>query len=368
MNIAFLTTYDFAVPGGVRNHIYHLAQELSRLGHKTYILAPSSKPLDIKGFVPLANFPSATKTWFIPPHLLVGFTAVRNLKTFLKTTELDILHIHEPLIPPLCLASLFLRNTPPLFATFHTYYELGQPMYRLFRPLFYYLLKKLRGRITVSNSAKNYIAQYFPYDYAVIPNGVNIKTFAKPSILPPILSAEFLNILFIGHAQFKRKGLRYLLEAYNLLKPHYPQLRLIVAGAKWSGRKQPQTNFSKDVLYLDTVNDETLIKLYQTADIFCAPSTGNESFGIVLIEAMAAGIPIVTTNIQGYMNVVSDNQEALLVPPRNSQALADALEILINNPKLCQKLVVKAKERVQKFDWEHVTKQVIQYYNSKISA
>lgn len=370
MNIAFLTTYDFAIPGGVRNHIYHLAQEFTRLGHNTLIIAPASQPIDIENFLPIATFPSAARTGFIPPHLLVGLKAIRRLRQLMKTTSFDILHIHEPLIPPLCLSALLLPNHPPLFATFHTYYELGQPMYRLFQPLFYHWLKKLRGRIAVSPSAKNHIEQYFPYDYQIIPNGVNINAFSTPTTLPPVFSSGFFNLLFVGHAQFRRKGLRYLLAAYRLLKPRYPHLRLIIAGTKWAGRNQPKELNDKplsDVVYLGTVSDETLIALYQTADIFCVPSTSNESFGMILTEAMAAGIPIVASNIQGYAHVARDRQEALLVPPKNSEALANAISQLIDNPELRQQLVTKSKQRVQAFDWSVVAKQVLEYYDCRLT-
>lgn len=378
MNIAFLTTYDFAVPGGVRNHIYNLAQELSKQGHKTFIIAPSSRPLDIDGFIQIADFPSAAKTWFIPPHLLIGFKSISRLKQIININKFDILHIHEPLLPPLCLSALMLRDFPPLFATFHTFYERGQPMYRLFQPLFYHLLKKLKGRIAVSSSARDYITKYFPYDYEIIPNGVNTKALSVPSTLPELLSKDFFNILFVGHAQFKRKGLKYLIAAYKLLKPKYPQLRLIITGANWSGRGKPKNleinkpnnrPFRKlaeasEILYLGTVDEATLIKLYQTADLFCAPSTSNESFGMVLTEAMAAGIPIVATKIQGYLNVVRDGQEAILVPPKNSEELAKAISKLIDNPTLRENLIEHGKKRVAEFDWEHIAKRILKYYST----
>lgn len=367
MKIAFLTTYDFATSGGVKNHILNLAKEFTAMGHDCTIIAPSSRPLFLKNFIQIANFPSAAKTAFIPPHLLIGFKAIMRLHKLLNKSNFDLLHIHEPLIPILCLSALFHKKTP-LFATFHTYYELGQPMYRLFQPIFNLCLKRLRGRIAVSESAKAYISRYFTYDYKIIPNGVNISQFQKITAPPAIITPGFFNLLFVGHAQFKRKGLRYMLEAYRILKPNYPNLRLIIVGATWNGREHSKnlTELSlPDIIYLGSVSDETLVGLYQAADIFCAPSTGNESFGIVLLEAMAAQTPIVASKIDGYMNVVEDQKEAILVPPRQSVKLAEAIKYLIDNPKIRQQLTIQGKKKVQQYAFSKVAKDVMDYYGTK---
>ena len=363
MKLAFVTTYDFAIPGGVRNHIIELAREFTDQGHRVFIIAPSSQSnsqTHINNFIKIAHFPSASKTGFIPPHLLLNLGVIKRLHSILNSHEFDLIHIHEPLLPPLCLSALFHKNTP-LFATFHTYYEKGQPMYRLFQPIFTKYLNRLQGRIAVSQSAKTYIEHYFPYDYKVIPNGVNIEKFSSPVLPLAELTPGYFNLLFVGHAQFKRKGLRYMLEAYQILKKEYPTLRLIVAGTQWSGRKLNHT-YLDDILYLGTISDSKLIALYQSCDIFCAPSTGNESFGMVLTEALASEIPIVTTSIDGYANVVQDGYNALLVPPKDSAALAGAIQRLIDSPALRQQLIEQGKNSVQRFAWKNVAKDIMNYY------
>lgn len=366
MKIAFVSTYDFAIPGGVKNHVCQLADTFSSQGNTVHIIAPSSADAttnQIANFIPVAKFPSAAKTGFIPPHLLLSPKALPRLKQIFNAENYDLIHIHEPLIPPLCLSALRYKKTP-LFATFHTYYEQGQPLYRLFRPLFQQWLRQLRGRIAVSVPAKNYIAQYFPYDYKIIPNGIDLDKFSG-NLTQLELTAGYTNLLFVGHAQFKRKGLRYMLEAYRILKKRYPRLRLIVAGARWSGRSQPVELIDSDlpdILYLGTVSDAQLAALYQTADIFCAPSIGNESFGIVLLEAMAAGVPIVTTDIDGYASVVKDREDALIVPPRDSVALAQSIQELLETPRLRQQLIEQGKQRVQRFSWHRVAQEIMDYY------
>ncbi len=373
MKIAFVATYDFATPGGVKNHVCDLAKQLTKQGNDVFIIAPSSQPeitSKIPNFIQIASFPSALKKGSFPPHVLLGLGVISRLQKILTSENFDIVHIQEPLIPPLCLSAL-IQTKIPLFATFHTYYEKGQPLYKLFRPLLNKWLNQLQGRITVSQPAKSYIEQYFPYDYRVIANGVNIKKFSSPVSKLSCVEADYINLLFIGHAQFKRKGLHYMLEAYRTLKQKHPMLRLIIAGTTWAGRDAPVelVNASlKDVLYLGMISDEELISLYQSADIFCAPSIGNESFGIVLIEAMAAGIPIITTNIEGYASVVRDGLEAVLVPPRDSLALAHAIERLIHNPTLARSLVEQGKVSVQRYSWEKIAKETTDYYVEKING
>jgi phosphatidylinositol alpha-mannosyltransferase len=366
MKIAFITTYDFASPGGVRNHIIQLANAFIQQGHTVQVLAPASKPVntDFKGsFVPIITFPSAAKSGCIPPHLLIGLKAIRHLQALLKQESFDIVHIHEPLLPPFCLSALILTKSP-LFATFHTYYEKGQPLYRLFKPILGRFLTRLQGRIAVSTPAKNYIEQYFPYDYCIIPNGVNIEKFSSRTHAPSLLTPGYFHVLFVGHAQFKRKGLRYLINAYRILKNAYPQLRLVVAGSQWFGRQAHVDSHLQDVRYLGTVTDEQLITLYQTADLFCAPSTGNESFGMVLTEAMAAGIPILTTQIKGYQQVVTHEKDALLVPPKDSFALANAIKRFIDEPELGAELAKQAKITVQRYDWSNIAIKVMDYYKT----
>ena len=370
MKIAFITTYDFAVPGGVRNHILALANELIRLGHDVRILAPSSRSnqmLNIPYLIPVADFPKATNTWFIPPHLLIHYRVIKKIQAILHQESFDLVHIHEPLLPPVCLSALVFTKSP-LFATFHTYYEHGQPMYRLFKPLFNHWLKRLKGRITVSASSCSYINQYFPYEYQIIPNGVDVAKYAYPIFPSAERDNESIDLLFIGHAQFKRKGLPFLIEAYRLLKPHNPKLRLIIAGSRWFGRNGADIPADiPDIINLGMVDEEKLISLYQSATVFCSPAIGNESFGIVLIEAMAAGAPIVTTSIEGYANVVQHNHNALVVPPKDSYALAQAIQQLIDDPVLREQLIKQAKISVQQYSWDTVAKRVLTYYERMMS-
>jgi phosphatidylinositol alpha-mannosyltransferase len=373
MKIGFVATYDFAIPGGVKNHICNLAHELTEQGHEVSIIAPSSQSSitsKIPNFMQVAEFPSASKTGAIPPHILLGLRAIPRLQALLNDASFDLIHIHEPLVPPLCLSAIRYKKTP-LFATFHTYYEHGQPLYRLFQPILNSWLKNLKGRIAVSVPAKRYIEQYFPYDYKIIPNGINLERFSTPRSAHPQINPDYFNLLFVGHAQFKRKGLRYMLEAYRILKPEFPKLRLLIAGTKWAGRNQPpelEDSDLQDIVYLGTVSDDELIELYKSADVFCAPSTGRESFGIVLIEAMAAGIPIVTTNINGYSTVATHEHDALMVPPKNGLAFAQAIKRMMQDPALRERLAHQGHTTVQRYSWKILATEIVAYYHQQLNS
>ncbi|MGH2490374.1 MAG: glycosyltransferase, partial [Candidatus Limnocylindria bacterium] len=176
------------------------------------------------------------------------------------------------------------------------------------------------------------------------------------------------NILFVGRLE-PRKGAMYLLEAYAKLKPKYPETRLIICN--WGPqlgklRRFVQANRLQDVLFAGRVDDIDKARFYKTADIFCAPSTGQESFGIVLLEAMAAGLPVVASDIHGYKRVVQRNVSGLLVEPRDPDAIAGGVERLIRDPDLRQRLGAAGARRAPEFDWSHVTAQLVGVYDEVI--
>jgi phosphatidylinositol alpha-mannosyltransferase len=215
----------------------------------------------------------------------------------------------------------------------------------------------------VSNSAREFVEHYFPGDYRIVPNGIDVRRFRQAPPLPEFKDG-MVNILFVGRLEY-RKGLGYLLRAYEQLKPLYPNLRLIIAGdgplRRWYGNFLARKQLP-DVVMAGYVSSDDLPKYYASCDIFCSPATGDESFGIVLLEAMAAGRPIVATNIDGFRGVVTHGREALLVDRKSKRQLAYALETLINGPQLRQDLARAGQQTVQQYDWERVVDQVTDVY------
>jgi phosphatidylinositol alpha-mannosyltransferase len=227
--------------------------------------------------------------------------------------------------------------------------------------------QRLDGRIAVSKPAMDFVGQYLPGEYVIIPNGLEVEDFTGPNIQP---FSQFkdgkINLLFFSRLE-KRKGLRYLLAAYSRLKWKYPQLRLIVAG---HGKPDADSlhiigeRALTDVIFTGSVSEQEKARYFRTADIYCAPNTGGESFGIVLLEAMAAGTPIVASAIEGFSGVITHGRDGLLVPPKVDDALATAIETLIKAPSLRNAMVQAGRETVEKYRWSRVAVRVLEFYQS----
>ncbi len=364
MKIALVSPYDFTWPGGVTNHISQLAHRFTDIGHQVKILTPHSPsrsmPMD-GDFVPLGRSIPVPSGGSIA-RISLSIWLYRRIKALLNKEAFDVVHLHEPLAPflPLCVLQCSKALNVGTFHAFHGSHR----AYRVSHLLLKGLYQKLDGRIAVSDAARQYVSKFFPGEYRIIPNGINLEDFAAN--VEPIseLQDGKTNILFVGRLE-KRKGLRYLLEAFAQLKWEFPNTRLIVVGPgnpdKECYRILSERNL-QDVLFVGVVDYHELPRYYHTAHIFCSPATGKESFGIVLLEAMASGVPIVASRIEGYSALLNDGEHGSLVSPRDSVALADALALLIRHPELGQQMAAKARRGVEEFRWQTVAQQVLDYY------
>ncbi len=358
--------YDFTWPGGVTTHVGQLARELGRLGHEVQVLAPHSPSRevpDIEQFIPLGRsvpLPSGgsiarvSLSWWLLPK-------VRDL---LRREAFDIIHLHEPMAPILPLCVLEFSKSVNI-GTFHASYS-HQRLYTLAHPIIKRWHKRLHGAIAVSPAARRYVNNAFPADYKIIPNGIDVDHFANHLDPWPQFQDGKTNILFVGRLE-KRKGLKYLLEAYSKLKWDLPDIRLIVVGPGQPDRDSFRilgARSLRDVEFMGKVSYDDLARYYATADIFCSPATGAESFGIVLLEAMASGKPVVASEIEGYQGILTHDQEGLLVPPKDPEALSDALAQLIKNPELARRLGASGRQTVEKYRWSVVASQVADYYET----
>ncbi|MBI4234572.1 MAG: glycosyltransferase family 4 protein [Chloroflexi bacterium] len=364
MNIALVSPYDFAHPGGVANHIQQLAQQFTRAGHTVKILAPSSKSPSALGIDNLVHLgrPIPVPSNGSIARITVSLWLLPRIKALLEREHFDIIHLHEPLTPFLPLA--FLRYSRSVnVGTFHAYRP-GSKIYWLARPVLNHWVRRLQGRIAVSRPARDFVRSYFPGDYTVIPNGIDVEHFARGREPLPEFNDGKLNLLFVGRLE-KRKGLKHLLGAYSRLKWEYPNLRLIVVGPgnldKDCYRLMGERNL-KDVVFTGGVPYQDLPRFYHSAHIFCAPATGKESFGIVLLEAMTAGVPIVASRIEGYASVVQEGAEGLLVPPKDDEALAEGIRRLIVDAALREALGQRGQAKAREYRWERVASQVMEYY------
>jgi len=372
MKIALVSPYDFAYPGGVINHISALEQHFTRMGHQVKIIAPASQAVSSleDKLIPVGR-PRPVPTSGSIARVTISLWLSSRIKAVLEAENFDIVHLHEPLMPMLCTTVLRLSNTANI-GTFHassvqSWHEFMG--YNFGRPLSTMLLKRwfrrLDGKIAVSKPAMEYARKYFPGYYNIIPNGIDLERFSPD--VPPI--DEFcdgkLNILFVGRLE-KRKGLNYLLKAYKRVKREIPESRLIVVGPGTRLRrkyeKEVKQSRLEDVVFAGYASQDDLPRYYKTADIFCAPATGWESFGMVLLEAMALGKPVVASNIAGYASVVTHGEDGLLVPPKDEEELAQALLSLMSDKPLRQQMGDRGRVKAQEYGWERIAKRVLDYY------
>jgi phosphatidylinositol alpha-mannosyltransferase len=372
VKIALVSPYDFAYPGGVCIHISCLEQQFTKMGHDVRVIAPASKAISGFGdrFIPIGR-PRPIPTSGSIARLTLSLRLSARIKAMLDRERFDIVHLHEPLMPMLCTSVLRLSPTATV-GTFHA--SDGRPGYNLGRPISRFFLKKwfrkLDGKIAVSQPAMEFAYGHFPGYYNIIPNGVDLEHF-NPDVAP---IEEFNdgrpNILFVGRME-KRKGLNYLLDAFRRVKEAVPEARLIAVGPGTRLRRKYEKQVArqglKDVVFVGFASYEDLPRYYRTADVFCAPATGSESFGIVLLEAMAMGKPIVASNIEGYASVVSDGVDGVLVPPRDSRGLALSLIGLLNDETRRRRMGAEGMAKARNYGWDSIARRVLDYYKRVLS-
>src|SRR5262245_2596644 len=362
MKIGLVSPYVYPLPGGVTQHVRYLYENLRQRGHDVRILTSShglqrASEGDVirlgKGFSMPANGSVGTVT--------VSFRYISQVQEVLDRERFDVLHFHEPFVPFLSL--VLLRESQSVnIATFHAYggwspaYEFGSRMMGGYAD-------RLHGRIAVSAAARHFIDRYFPGDYKVIPNGVDAERFRRAV---PVARWQdgTSNILFVGRFE-PRKGVLDLLQAYRILRKTGCECRLLLVGGgpqEREARRYVATRRLHGVEFLGRVSDDEKAQLFRTADVYVSPATGRESFGIVLLEAMAAGAPIVASDIHGYKGVVRRDREALLVPPREPPEIAASMLRILRDPELARRMSAAGQARAEEFSWSRVTAKVDDYY------
>ena len=371
MKIALVSPYDFSHPGGVGRHITALFSNFISMGHEVKVIAPASKDVNDFGehFIRIGRpfpIPASDSVIRVP----ISLHLAPAIKKVMAEEKFDVVHLHEPFMPMLCSATLRFSNTVNV-GTFHA--AQGKPGYGFARPISTWMLerraRKLHGHIAVSKPAMDYVSKFVPAEYEIIPNGVDL-TYFTPDV-PPIqkFCDGKLNIVFMGRLEF-RKGINYLLKAFLEVKSQMPNTRLIICGPGTRLRKRYE-QWVKDVRLQDVVFTGILSydeqpSYYRTADIFCAPATSHESFGMILLEAMATGRPIVGTNIEGFAAVVTHGEEGLLVPPMTVRPLTEALLKLLNDQQLRLQMGQKGLITAQKYAWEGIAARLLAYYGKTI--
>ena len=370
MKIAMVSPYDFGWPGGVNAHVAQLSAELGNRGHEVSVVAPHTPSTPLPGiasadqFIPMGRsvpLSAAGST----ARVSLSFWLYRRVGALMASREFDVVHLHEPLAPILPL--MVLQHSRAVnVGTFHAYSD-RQRIYRTTRRAVGRWQRRLHGRIAVSRAARSYVERHFPgYTYRVIPNGIDYRRFADAEPFP-WAADDTPRILFVGRMD-ERKGLRHLLQAFSQLRQSRGNVRLVVVGPGQPDREslalrsQIASDDPDAVVLAGAVSHEDLPRYYASADVFCSPAIGGESFGIVLLEAMAAGAPVVASDIDGYRDVVTHERDGLLTPPQDPDAIAAAILRVFGDASLSAKLAAGGRRTVSEYRWERVASEVENYY------
>ena len=359
MKIGIVTQSYYPKPGGVTEVVHHTAVALRRLGHEVtiittrYDLHATKEP----GVIRIGRnilFP-ANGAW---TNVTAGRALRHRLEEIFRRKRFDIIQTHCPLVPTLPLLTLFADSAGArIIGTFHAAAEKNR-LYSLFRRPLDRVAKRLDYRLAVSEPAKEFAAQYFPGEYEIIPNGIDCRRF-NPDI-PPVdgLRDGKLNILFVGRMD-RRKGLPNLFKALPIIQRSIPRLvRLILVGEGSLRRKvmpRPINLGGAEIMSVGRVDAHLLPRYYASADVYCAPATGRESFGIVLLEAMASGVPVVASDIPGFRRVVTRGRDGILAAPGSPEEIAYAVTRIASDPAMTARMTAAGRDKALSYDWESVT-------------
>jgi phosphatidyl-myo-inositol alpha-mannosyltransferase len=366
VKVGIVCPYSFEVPGGVQAHVVDLARALIGLGHEVNVLAPADEDTPLPDFVT-----SAGRAVGIPyngsvARLSFGPVSYARVRRWITDNDFDVLHLHEPTAPSLSFLALVVADGP-IVATFHT----STPRSKIlaaFQVVLQPFVEKITARIAVSALARRVQVEHLGGDAVEIPNGVDVGFFADAKPLDGYPRAGG-TIGFVGRFTEPRKGMPVLLEAFRALAAELPDLQLLVvgrgddeellaaAGPELAGR----------IVLLGQVDDETKARALRSVDVYCAPNTGGESFGIILLEAMAAGTSIVASDLDAFRRVLNDGEAGQLASAGDAESFAYACSTLLDSPARRAMLTTAGRAIVGRYDWSVVAAEIMHVYDMAIA-
>ncbi|AEV75963.1 glycosyltransferase [Mycolicibacterium rhodesiae NBB3] len=368
MRIGMVCPYSFDVPGGVQSHVLQLAEVMHGRGHVVSVLAPTSS--DAHGSLP-EYVVSGGKAVPIPyngsvARLRFGPATHRMVKRWLAEGEFDVLHLHEPNAPSLSMLALNIAEGP-IVATFHTSTTKSLTL-SVFEPLLRPMHEKIVGRIAVSDLARRWQVESLGSDAVEIPNGVDVDAFASAPVMDGYPRAG-KSVLFLGRYDEPRKGMAVLLRALPRLVERFADVEVLIVGRGDEDElRRSAGKLAKHLRFLGQVDDAAKASALRSVDVYCAPHTGGESFGIVLVEAMAAGTAVVASDLDAFRRVLMDGAAGRLVPVDDAGQLADALIEVLDSDKVRKRYIEAASDAVRRYDWSVVAGQIMRVYETVASA
>ncbi len=333
------------------------------MGHEALLLGPTSRPLkpdrytvDIGGTIRFFT-PGDAASINLNPLI------IRRVRQFLADRDFDVVHLHEPFVP--FLGPAFLRSFKGVkVGTYHAWRIGPHWPYMVSMPLIRFWDRRLTGRVAVSEWARQTISRYVPGQYQIIPNGIDFARFATPAPQPPKFRDSDPTILYVGRLE-PRKGVEYLIKAFPAIKAEMPRARLVIVGDGGlmdSCQRLARKLKLEDVFFEGHVPGQQLPGYYQRADLVCVPSTGNESFGIVLAEAMASGTPVVASRIDGFRTLIQDRRTGVFAEPRDPDSFAEQALSVLSSGEFRQELIENGQEKARSYDWQNVAGDLLEHY------
>ncbi|MDQ3886087.1 MAG: glycosyltransferase family 4 protein [Actinomycetota bacterium] len=363
MHIGMVCPYSLAVPGGVQAHVLDLARALRDLGHRVDVLAPAGEQAPAKDAVTSTGRTVAVRYNGSVARLAFGPLAYTRTRRWLRDHSFDVLHLHEPAAPSLSLLALSLAECP-VVATFHAATN-GSRALSAMRGVLQPQLEKVTARIAVSPQARCVQMKHLGGDAVEIPNGVDVARF-RTAVSLPGYPRQGATVGFVGRFDEPRKGMRVLTEAVQSLAAQRPDLQLLVVGR--GDEAALRRALGSRVQLLGVVDEATKAQALRSIDVLCVPGTSGESFGMVLTEAMAAGTPVVASDLPAFRWVLNEGAAGVLVPVGDSAALATALGELVDDPARQATLSAAGCARVASMDWPVVAARVLRVYETALAA
>jgi phosphatidylinositol alpha-mannosyltransferase len=363
VRIGLACPYTWDVPGGVQVHVRDLAETLLRLGHEVSVITPVDDEDTLPGYAV-----SAGKAMSVPyngsvTRILMGPVSAARVRKWVREGDFDVVHAHEPTAPSVSLLACMMASGP-LVATYHT----SNPRSRILTALQGALqpsLEKVWANIAVSEAARRTIVEHLGVDAVLVPNGVNVAAFKDAEPLPELASQD-PTIVFVGRIDEPRKGLAVLLEALPLIAEAIPDVRVLVAGpGDVEAVAETLTPVGrKHVQLLGLISNEDKPRVFHTADVYVAPNTGQESFGIVLLEAMASHTPVVASDIDAFRRVLEDGTAGRLFANEDASSLAAVLIEVLGSETERTRLSKLGWNAVQQYDWATVATEILEVYET----
>ncbi|MFD6940691.1 glycosyltransferase family 4 protein [Streptomyces goshikiensis] len=361
MKIGIVCPYSWDVPGGVQFHIRDLAEHLIRLGHEVSVLAPADDETPLPPYVVSAGRAVPVPYNGSVARLNFGFLSAARVRRWLHDGVFDVIHIHEPASPSLGLLSCWAAQGP-IVATFHTSNPRSRAMIAAY-PILQPALEKISARIAVSEYARRTLVEHLGGDAVVIPNGVDVDFFASAE---PKEEWGASTLGFIGRIDEPRKGLPVLMAAFPRIVEECPEVRLLVAGR--GDEEEAVASLPADlrsrVEFLGMVSDEDKARLLRSVDVYVAPNTGGESFGIILVEALSAGAAVLASDLDAFAQVLDQGAAGELFANEDAGALAEAAVRLLRDPARRAELSARGSAHVRRFDWSTVGADILAVYET----